>query len=409
MSALDSVTIPNSVTSIGDKAFNDCNYLSKVSVESPATTIGTDAFSDIAEGAKLYVPKCREDKTWTNYPIGDGGKLALTKREAPRDSSFTLAAGQLCSAYFHYPVDIPDGANAYTGTLNADKTELTLTKITGKTIPAGTPFVLCKADGTAGTVTLTESNTDSYTPLTDNALQGSITLTAGLVMPFSITSDHYSFTAPDTAAACAAFLTPSQVNAGTKSVTMVVNRDIPANDYITLSYPFALDLTGKGEAFTVSAIGENEVTTTSVTSSVLAANQPVLLKGAAVASSLPVSSLAGTTVSSSNYLVATTGQAIPTTTNAYILAKMKNLQTGFCQLSDLSEERTVAENKAYLNVPVSGPSKAFYGFGNGTTAIDGVIQNAAENNEAYYTLQGVRVTNPTKGLFVKKGKVIIFK
>lgn len=402
--ALTSIILPNSVTDIGSGAFSSNYNLDKVEAENPAATIGSDAFN--TWGAKLYVPKSREGSSWTNY----GSKLTATNRDAARSTSLTFTAGQLLTAYYHYPVDIPAGVNAYTGALNTDKTELGLTKITTGVIPGGAAVVLCKTDGTAGTVTMTESSTDSYagTPAA-TALQGSITPTADLVMPQGVTDNHHAFVTGTTAAANTAFLTPSQVNAGTTSVTMVVNRSFNANEYYTLSYPFALDLTNISEAFSASAITQDEVATTSVTSGVLAANQPVLLYGSATVTSLPLSSLAGTSVSGTNYLEATTGAAIAdnTATNTVYILATKSGMTQFYKLS--ASNRTVAENRAFLNVPTSISSKAFFGIGKGTTAIDDVFQNATEDNSAYYTLQGVRVDNPTKGLYVKKGKVIIIK
>ena len=42
----------------------------------------------------------------------------------------------------------------------------------------------------------------------------------------------------------------------------------------------------------------------------------------------------------------------------------------------------------------------------GTTAIDGQTQHKA-GEEEYYTLNGLHVDNPTKGVFIKKGKKVI--
>ena len=44
-SGLTSVTIPNSVTTIGDNAFNWCTGLTSVTIPNSVTSIGSHAFS----------------------------------------------------------------------------------------------------------------------------------------------------------------------------------------------------------------------------------------------------------------------------------------------------------------------------------------------------------------------------
>jgi hypothetical protein len=68
---LTSITIPNNVTSIGVSAFSYCSGLSTVIVEptTPPTIDGTNVFGNEASGRKIYVPDASLNayKTATNW------------------------------------------------------------------------------------------------------------------------------------------------------------------------------------------------------------------------------------------------------------------------------------------------------------------------------------------------------
>ena len=94
------------------------------------------------------------------------------------------------------------------------------------------------------------------------------------------------------------------------------------------------------------------------------------------------------------------------TYTAYILAKPADKNLGFYLLDD--SDRTIAAHKAFLAVP--GESQApFFGFGgNDTTGINGVDRGAL-SVEGCYTLDGRRVEQPTKGLYIMNGKKVLVK
>ena len=54
--SLQSVTIPNSVTSIGDHAFEQCNYLQSVTIPNSVTSIGNGAFSSCESLLSVTIP-----------------------------------------------------------------------------------------------------------------------------------------------------------------------------------------------------------------------------------------------------------------------------------------------------------------------------------------------------------------
>lgn len=101
----------------------------------------------------------------------------------------------------------------------------------------------------------------------------------------------------------------------------------------------------------------------------------------------------------------------------YIFAKKKEGDASTIGFYKLTSAHTLAANRAYLETstdikPTSAP--LMLDFGNGTTAImdvfqDEMKQQQAQEDNVYYTLQGTRVQNPTKGLYILNGKKIIVK
>ena len=72
-SGLTSVTIPNSVTSIGSYAFQGCSGLTSVTIGNSVTSIGSNAFANCADLSNVYclankVPSTKNDAFENSYP-----------------------------------------------------------------------------------------------------------------------------------------------------------------------------------------------------------------------------------------------------------------------------------------------------------------------------------------------------
>ena len=91
---------------------------------------------------------------------------------------------------------------------------------------------------------------------------------------------------------------------------------------------------------------------------------------------------------------------------AYVLKEI-NSKVGFYKVNDT--DRNLAAHKAFLAVPETStaPSFILIGGGDGTTGIGNVNVNL--NDNTIYDLQGRRVENPTKGIYIVNGKKVVIK
>ena len=89
----------------------------------------------------------------------------------------------------------------------------------------------------------------------------------------------------------------------------------------------------------------------------------------------------------------------------YVLATGSN-GVGFYLVEDGS---AITAGKAYLEV--SGAARQFIGFGddNGATGINSLTPALSKGEEVYYDLQGRRVAQPAKGLYIVNGKKVVIK
>ena len=91
----------------------------------------------------------------------------------------------------------------------------------------------------------------------------------------------------------------------------------------------------------------------------------------------------------------------------FVLAKREGV-VGFYK----SAGGTLKANKAYLQLPtdlISGSNSISFYVEDGTTAIQNVTTHPATTDDAWYTIQGVRVAQPTHGLYIHNGKKVVVK
>ena len=137
---------------------------------------------------------------------------------------------------------------------------------------------------------------------------------------------------------------------------------------------------------------------------VIPANTALLLHAAEGTYNFTVSTEDAATIENNALVPATTD--VTATGNEYALTK-QNGKVGFAQVE---AGVVIPAGKAYLVVDNSDESAAkFFSFDNGeVTGINNVNTVDADNN-AYYTLQGLKTQKPVKGMYIHNGKKVILK
>ena len=173
---------------------------------------------------------------------------------------------------------------------------------------------------------------------------------------------------------------------------------IGSTGYATFGYPADLDLTGT-DAYTVTVNGD-KAQLTSVKGKKIPANTGIILEGSGDVT-IPLTT-EDTDEITGNELLVSDG-TVKGDGSIYVLANGTN-GVGFYLLQSGD---ALAAGKAYLSVPAG--ARQFIGFGNDATGISEELIAESEEFAQYYDLQGRRVAQPTKGLYIVNGKKVIIK
>lgn len=182
-----------------------------------------------------------------------------------------------------------------------------------------------------------------------------------------------------------------------------VTKTITAAGYATFCSANALDFSSTGlTAYIAKKDASNNVTFTPVTK--VPANTGVLLKGDAGNYTISTTSDATDDVTD-NVLVGVTIDT-PVPAGSFVLMNGEK-GVGFYKANNAF---TVGANTAYIAALSEYEARSFIGFNfdGTTTAIEGVA-TVKENNGEIYNLQGQRVLNAQKGLYIVNGKKVFIK
>lgn len=188
-----------------------------------------------------------------------------------------------------------------------------------------------------------------------------------------------------------------------------VSKAITSAGWATYYSPYALNLAGANanlvDAYIVEGGDGAVLTKTSVKSGTVPAYTGLLLKGTEGAVTIPVIASSSTDVSA-NKLEGVTVNTEIAANAGYVLMNDATNGLGFYMNSNAF---TVGANTAYLPADFDANPAPFYSlFDNETTGIN-EVQGSGLKVNGYYNLNGQRVAQPTKGLYIVNGKKVVIK
>ncbi len=192
-----------------------------------------------------------------------------------------------------------------------------------------------------------------------------------------------------------------------------VTKTISAAGWATYCSPYPLDfssaITNLDAAYLVIGGADGYVTKSEITGTI-PANTGILLRGEGVVT-IPVVASSSTDVSA-NKLVGVTANTEIAANAGYVLMNDATYGIGFYQNVNAF---TVGANTAYLPSNFAGGSaRSFFGLWNDgeTTSISDASRlkdNGEMKNDNFFNLNGQRVAQPAKGLYIKNGKKVMVK
>ncbi|SFO46276.1 leucine-rich repeat domain-containing protein [Prevotella sp. tf2-5] len=414
--SLNSVTIPASVTSIGTNAFISCTGLTTVTFDSGSKleTIGEAAFDgtgltsinipasvtsigDYAfDGCSNLVTMTVEADN-TVYDSRNGCNAIIEKK------SNTLIAG--CNSSF-----IPDDVTAI-----GDGAFFYCTGLTTVTIPASVTNIGMNAfQGCTGLTTVTIGSGVTY--IGDDAFYLCTNVT-----------DVYCYADPDALtwneSGCNDFkdgkATKCHVtDADPWSAFTDVNVDfvgdlapeaetkVAGEEYWSSYYNSAAHLKADNNTTVYKAtLSGTTVTLTEITDKVITAGQAVLLKKTTAEPVELTPCAAGSEDDySDNDLEGVDAETAKESGSDYYVLSYQASKLSFYKYSGA----TLGANKAFFKIPANS-SREFLDILGEVTGIDGRYKMEDGRSDVYYDLNGRRVMNPTKGIYIVNGSKVVVK
>ena len=392
--SLTNIEIPTSVTSIGDNAFAGCSGLASVILK-PITppTLGSGAFEGNASGRKIYVPYA----SLTDYTVAENWSAY-----AGNIVCYNGTCGD--DVYYSYDstsktLNIFGSGNMYNYSSyflftpwNSDRSEIT-------TVVIGNGVTSIGQEAFSG------CNNENFISIN---------------IPASVTSIGYSAFAGCTHLATVTLhsnpsIASDAFNSSNPTVTMNLTASGPVDGkywmtFYNQNYKFQADENIQifKAALSGSTLGLTELTTDKIVTK----DNAVILKSTTGSITMTlVSDLGGggSNDFSGNSLEGVAdarGMTAANPSTTFVLNYTPANGVGFYRLA---AGKTIGVGKAYLTYSGAALAREYFPFDKETTGLKDVRGQKEDEGCLIYDLQGRRVAQPAKGLYIVNGKKVVIK
>ena len=417
-SGLTSVTIGNGVTSIGSDAFYNCSSLTSVAIGSGVTSIGYGAFSGCSGLQKVIVPDiaawCGINFYYESNPLYYAHQIYSDENTEIKDlvipnSVTSIGSGAFRNCSGLTSVTIPNSVTSVGNYAFSDCSGLTSVTIPNSVTSIG-EYAFYNCSGLISIISKIETPFAFAAYAFDN-----VSSTCILTVPKG-TRDAY----------IAAGWTTSVFKGGvveSENVTIAMKTGSGADrTMIGYSSQYSLDFTGNNDVKAYIVIGFTDTKGVLMARvNVVPANTGVVLKSdvAGVEVEVPITT---SNVYYANLLKPAVNNVTINPTEDIddvnytnlMVGKLANEQMGFVTLPSSN----TYSNKCYLQIPTAFYESATSARDGGmeivfvddeTTDIRSLMHNGSTTNDAYYDLQGRKVTTVKKGIYIHNGKKVIVR
>ena len=417
-SGLTSITIPNSVTSIEKSAFSGCSGLTSVTIPNSVTSIENSAFSGCSGLTSITIPNSVTSIGYQAFRSCSGLTSVTIGNSVTSigNGAFDAADIPIVVSLIENPLNIAGKASS--GRIFTNNTFVNATLY----VPVGTIEKYKATEGWKDFLFIEEgnptgTNDDENTQYTlTYMVDGEVYKTSQVAEGSTITpepaptKEGYEFSGWSTIPATM----PAEDLTITGTFSLITDEDeITIKDIgkTTWCSKYDLDFTNVTGIKAYIAMGYDDVDKTIWLARVMKvpAGTGLLVKGDAGTYKIPHVNVRAYYT---NMLVGNVGEAIKIEetdgdkTNYYLSGKDGTFVS-------VNGNANIGKNKAYLQLPTSifAGTRSIginYDDEDGTTGIKDVKSSGVKDGE-WYTLQGQRVQNPGKGLYIHNGKKVVIK